>query len=258
MNNGYEYYYLFGLDIPLDKYGLGKIRQPRLIDFIEKDIDISSFYSYFVLNDFFIGQMKEENKEDVLKLKDALGSLGFLLNFACRDQKVKDKLIEALCLLYNTNNIHIHNDSVILVDNILITNDNFDSLCNVVLEMLKIDKSKLKFSSESYDDRVISDKMLAAKKRFMDMNKNKNKKDKSITMIDIANIIVHSCGIDYEKVLNMTIYQIQNSFDIVNAKESYDVNTLYRVSPKFDMSKEKFEHWTEKIKLSKSTLSQND
>ena len=32
MNNGYEYYYLFGLDIPLEKYGLGSIKQPKIID----------------------------------------------------------------------------------------------------------------------------------------------------------------------------------------------------------------------------------
>ena len=27
MNNGYEYYYLLGLDIPLEKYGLGKFKE---------------------------------------------------------------------------------------------------------------------------------------------------------------------------------------------------------------------------------------
>ena len=42
MNNGYEYYYLLGLDIPLEKYGLGNIKQPKIKDFcLMRDVTIS-------------------------------------------------------------------------------------------------------------------------------------------------------------------------------------------------------------------------
>ena len=44
----YEYYYLFGLNIPLNKYGLGSIKQPKLIDYISKEIDIEKVGQYIV------------------------------------------------------------------------------------------------------------------------------------------------------------------------------------------------------------------
>ena len=70
-------YYLFGLDIPLEKYGLGKIKQPKIKDFLSKDIGIDSFFYPFVMNDIVIGQTKE--KDSVLKLKESMGDLTFLL-----------------------------------------------------------------------------------------------------------------------------------------------------------------------------------
>ena len=77
MNNGYEYYYLFGLDIPLEKYGLGTIRQPKIIDFLSKDITMDNFYFPFMMNDIILAQSKDI--DSVIKIKESLGDLTFLL-----------------------------------------------------------------------------------------------------------------------------------------------------------------------------------
>ena len=44
----FEYYYLFGVDIPLDNYKLGTIHQPKLKDYIINNINIEMFYVPFL------------------------------------------------------------------------------------------------------------------------------------------------------------------------------------------------------------------
>lgn len=253
----YEYHYLFGLDIPLNDYGLGVIKQPKLIDYISKGIDIETFYLPFVMNEIILSQSELEQRDEINKLKDRIGSLDFMI-INCYQSKrfdVIDSLIQALKLLYNNDNIKITESLNLLVDNIEINNSNFDILVNVVLEMMKVDKSKLKFDKPKKKEMSELEKeMERRRQKYLEMTNNK-KKDEPLTLADLSNIVIHSGLFKYEDVLNMTVYQLKNSFDVLNKKEAFDINMLHRVSPKFDMSKEKYEHWTEKIKLDKSTLS---
>ena len=251
----YEYYYLFGLDIPLDKYRLGVIKQPKLIDYISKEIDIETFYLPFVMNDIIISQT--DDKESLMKIKKTIGSLSFILMNCYQSKRfdVINSLIESLKILYDNENVKIDESLNILIDDIEINNSNFDILVDVVLEMMKIDKSKLKFDKHKKKEMSDIEKEFERRRqKYLEMTNKKNK-DEPLTLIDIANIVSHSGLFKYDDVLNMTIYQLKNSFDIINKKEAFDINMLHRVSPKFDMSKEKYEHWTEKIKLDKSTLS---
>lgn len=251
----YEYYYLFGLDIPLDRYGLGVIKQPKLIDYISKEVDIETFYLPFIMSDILISQV--DDKESLIKIKDRVGSLGFILVNCYQTKRfdIINSLIESLKLLYNNENVVIGESLNILIDDVEINNHNFDILGNVVLEMMKIDKSKLKFDKPKKKEMSDIEKEFERRRqKYLEMT-NKKDKNEPLTLVDIANVVVHSGTFKYEDVLNMTIYQLKNSFDIINKKEAFDINTLCRVSPKFDMSKEKYEHWTEKIKLDKSTLS---
>ena len=124
--------------------------------------------------------------------------------------------------------------------------------------MLKIDKSKLKF------DKPIKKEMSALEKEFERRRKEHEKRlgkknsDKNLTILDMANISIHTSNFKYDDILNMTLYQLKNSFDVLTKKDAYDVNTMYMVSPKFEFKDNKHEHWIEKIKIDKSTLSQND
>ena len=116
MKNGYEYYYLFGLDIPLEKYGLGRIKQPKIIDFLSKDIEIEEFYYPFVAKDILLAQ--SSNKDDMLKLRNFLGDLTFLI-WVCRESGRTDIL--------NTIKEYlefIYNDEFYFTDNFIIKSRN--------------------------------------------------------------------------------------------------------------------------------------
>lgn len=252
----YEYYYLFGLDIPLDQYGLGTIKQPKLIDYISKEVDIEGFYLPFIFNDIVIGQ--SDNKEDFIKIKESLGSLTFMLMNCYQSKKfdVVNSLVKHLSILYDTDNVKIGDKFTILIDDIEIDNSNFDTLVDVILELSKIDRSKLKFDKVKKKEMTeLELEFERRRKQYLD-RVNKKDKEEGLKLLDICNIVCHNSKYGYEDVLNMTIYQLKNTFEIVNKKEIFDINMLHRISPKFDMSKDKYEHWTEKIKLDKSTLSQ--
>ena len=256
MKNGYEYYYLFGLDIPLEEYGLGKIKQPKVIDFLSKDIGIEDFFYPFVINDVLIGH--SEDKNAVLKLKESMGSLTFLMVNCMQSGRADmlESIKESLEFLYDSK-FDITDRLTIKVGDVEITNSNFPILCGVILEMLKIDKSKLKF------DKPIKKEMSAIEKEFERRRKEyeerlgKQKKEKDLTILDMANISIHTSNFKYEDILNMTLYQLKNSFDVLTKKDAYDTTVMYMVSPKFEI-KDKQEHWIEKIKINKSTLSLND
>lgn len=265
MKNGYEYYYLFGLDIPLEEFGLGTIKQPKIKDFLSKDIAIENFYDSFIVIDYVVGTSKDKS---LTTLKDKFGRFA-LFTYICEKtnkySNIQD-LINKINFLYGVDNATFDGTSIVIkgviedkenpgeFKDLVINNDNFDKLCDVVLEMNKINKSDIKFDNEEDLYKDLSSEMIEAKRKFLERNKKKKNKDDSLSMLDIANIVIHSKSIDYEIVENMTLYQLKNSFEVLNIKESFDVSTLYRISPKFDMSKEKYEHWTGKIKINKSRL----
>ena len=257
MNNGYEYYYLLGLDIPLEKYGLGNIKQPKIIDFLSKDIGIDSFYFPFMMNDIILAQSKDI--DSMKKIKESLGDLTFLLMNCIQSNRtdMMESLIKSLGFLYQTDEINITDKLTIKVEDYEIDNSNFNILCNVVLEMLKIDKSKMKLNQATKREMTEIEKEFERRRLEYEKRISKNKKEKDLTMLDIINIVVHTSSFKYEDVVNMTLYQLKNSFDVLTKKDAYDTTLMYMVSPKFEI-KEKQEHWIEKIKINKSTLNQND
>ena len=257
MKNGYEYYYLFGLDIPLEEYGLGRMKQPKIIDFLSKDIGIEDFFYPFVINDVLIGS--SEDKDAVLKLKESLGDLTFLMVNCMQSGRTDllESIKESLEFLYD-DKFDITDRLTIKVGDVEITNSNFSILCEVILEMLKIDKSKLKFDKPIKKEMSAIEKEFERRRREYEKRLGKKEKDKNLTILDMANISIHTSNFKYDDILNMTLYQLKNSFDVLTKKDAYDTNTMYLVSPKFEFKdSNKHEHWIEKIKIDKSTLSLN-
>ena len=250
MKNGYEYYYLFGLDIPLEKYGLGSIKQPKIIDFLSKDIGIDSFYYPFMINDVIVGQSKD--KDLVIKLKDSIGDFTFLL-MNCIQNNREDiiySLKQSLMLLYDTENIKITEEFTMKIDDIEINNSNFNILCDTVFEMFKVDKSKFKFDipkQEELDPITARFEMLRKKHREKVGNKNE------VSLIDIINIIIHSSSLKYDDLLNFTVYQIKNTFETISSKDSYETMMQYKLSQKFDI-KEDVKNWYFKKIVKSSNL----
>lgn len=250
MKNGYEYYYLFGLDIPLYQYGLGSIKQPRIIDLINEDLSMGEIYYPFIINDILIGQSK--NKEFSIKMKEQLGDLTFFLSSISQSQKyeVVQLMISVLSLLYQTDKIEVTNDFKIIIDkDIIIDNSNFQVLQDVILESQRIDKSEFKFDKK---DKKELDPIEARFEYFR--NKSKKKKVKP-EIIDMLNFIIHSneCGLDYNKVLNMTVYQVRNTLSTLSCKYNYESMFQYKLSQKFDI-KEDVKYWNDKKIVKNSVI----
>lgn len=251
--NKYEYYYLFGLDIPLQKHGLGIIKQPKLIDLINNGILIEEIYFPFILNDMLIA--KSENKENSIKLRDTVGELTFLLITISQDKS--SGLIElfenVLSVLYGTKNIKTTKSFEIIVDdNIIINNSNFNDLREVVFESQGIDKSKLKFEDKTKKELD----PIEAKFEFFRSKSKKKKREPE--MIDMLNFIIHTteCGLDYNKVLNMTVYQMRNTLETLGYKHNYETMLQYKLSQKFDV-KEDIKSWSSKKIVKNSAMNKD-
>ena len=169
---------------------------------------------------------------------------------------ILDSIKEHLEFLYDTD-VEIKEDFTIRVGDFEINNSNFNVLCDVILEMLKIDKSKIKFDKPIKKEISAIEKEFERRRKEYEKRVGKKKNEKDLTILDMVNVLVHTSNFKYEDVLNLTLYQLKNSFDVITKKDAYDTTVMYMVSPKFEI-KDKQEHWIEKIKIDKSTLSQND
>lgn len=248
MSIKYEYCYLFGLDISLESYKLGTIKQPKIIDFIKNNIDIENFYFPFIMPDILLNNLN--NKEDIIKIKSEIGSLNFLI-FSCNESKrfdVLDSLKESVSLLYGCR-VDIVNGSICLDNGIIIDNSNFDVLCNIILEMMMVERPKPE-KAKTYKNKHLQatwDKLQKYRKKEAQKNETK--------ILDIMNLLIHMNGnYDYERVLNMTLYQILNSYIALLKKDNYSEFLSYKTSGQFKLEKEQ-KHWITDIKVKKSTYS---
>ena len=256
MNNGYEYYYLFGLDIPLDKYGLGKIKQPKIIDYLNYDIDIENFYLPFIMNDVLLGRSK--NKESVKKAIAQLGSLTFLL-VSCFQERGHDLislLLNTIKFLYRAEKVEIIEGLKISIDDeIFIDNDNFDILSNVILEMIRIDKKDFQFEKTEDELDPITQRFEMLRREHQKRTKGKTSK---LKIVDSLNILVHFNGIngDYNKVLNMTLYQVRNSLETLGSKNNYETFMKYKLSSNYDV-KEEVKIWSSQKIIKNSSINKD-
>ena len=187
-----------------------------------------------------------------------MGDLTFLL-INCLQSNRDDMLFaikKSLEFLYDKE-VKITDNLTIQIGEIEINNFNFKILCDAVLEMLRIDKSKLKFDKPIKKEMSEIEREFERRRREYEKRVGKKKNEKDLTILDMVNVLVHTSNFKYEDVLNLTLYQLKNSFDVITKKDAYDTTVMYMVSPKFEI-KDKQEHWIEKIKIDKSTLSQND
>ena len=191
-----EYYYLTGQPIKLNN-GLGKILQPKIIDFINNDITIEEFAHPFTAR---LESMTFETKVDE-KILSALKDFDL---FFIGENSMIDKLINSLKLLYNTNKVEVNKKlQLIIINNkITINRDNFTYLADIVLDMLFMEKPKKKEKEAKKFKDSYKQKLWEKLQMYRAKEEKKNEK----TMADIVNIVVHLCNADYEKVCNIYGY----------------------------------------------------
>ena len=79
-------------------------------------------------------------------------------------------------------------------------------------------------------------------------------KKKALTLADIINIVVHIRDTyKYEDILNMTYYQLLNTYQVMMGKISYDEFLMFKSSGQFEI-KQDVKHWTTTTRIAKSTL----
>ena len=258
-NISFEYYYLSGKNIPLKRYNLGVIKQLTLNDFIDYEMDTNEFVQPFILNKSIM-----LNKSDSIdKVLENIKDLSFLFLYEqLTEYSIVSNLLKSLSMLYQTENVYVDNKNIaiIIIDEAnsskyIINDDNFSILSTIVCEMMDIDKSKV---TKVEPKKEMSDIEKEFERRRKEYEERVGKKsDKSLTILDMINISIHSSNFTYNDMLDMTLYQVKNSFDVLTKKDTYETTVMYMVSPKFEF-KDKQEHWIEKIKINKSTLSRND
>ena len=246
---GLEYYYLSGKNIPLNNHKLGVIKQLTLNDFIDLDIEMNDFIQPFILNK----KIMLNRSSDIDKLLEDIGDLSFLFLYEqLSKQPIVSMLLKSLSVIYNSN-VYVDKKTIAIIvedNNTTITDDNFNILSNVVCEMMGIDRNDIEVPEIKEEMSDIEKEFERRRQKYLEMQKgNKPKKNEGYTILDIANIIIHSSDFSYDEVFNLTIYQLKNSFRVLMKKDNYTVNLLHRISQKFDTSKEKFVHWMDEVKL---------
>lgn len=227
---------MFGLSIKLDHY-LGTIHQPTLKDIIEYDIKEEDIWFPFAID------------KNLCLDKCSIFETLLILHISKQDKQIMDSLKKSLMILYKTEDVELNiNTQTIVIDKKYTLNaDNFDYLCKNVadifmLNLFQIQKKYDEVRAENSRPKTEAEKQLEILRR-RSMQRRKNKQSE-FDLIDMSNYLIHSSGkYTYENVLNMTVWQIKNSFNLYNKKENFDMEKRYRTSGNFDMGKEKMKHW---------------
>lgn len=260
-----EYFYMLGVPINLEDRNLGIIYQPTLRDFINNGVDITSFSHPFLLDK----EMVLNREQGVDKHLNNLGRLQFLIVYdECTKESRKktgekgilEYLIDSLKLIYKTNDIQIIPtiSSIVVDKKFVITDENFDYLSKLIIEMTRINVNEMKKRIEEERKSKLEDKEEDPYlKRFRELERQYKKgkeEKKDFSLLDMINIVIHSQSvIDYDKIFNLTVYQLKNSYDVLINKEIFNINLLHRISPNFQPS-EDLKLWEEKTNVIKSEL----
>lgn len=233
---------LFGLPIEIE--GLGKIYQPSLRDFIDKKLDIQRFIRAFNIKaelifdevpddiknfDIFLFQSTSNMPKEDLLINDLIESLKLLYKTDKVDLiMLNAKNLDDICI-----SIKISNDEIYYINR-----NNYDDFCNVINIMLKISEN-IKNEEVRKELSEIELKMEKRRKEFEKKKALKNKENKkdeeTITMFDLANYIIHvdNTQFNYQNVLDLTIYQLKNTFTLYRQKENYKIFMDYKTSGNF-------------------------
>ena len=239
---------LFGGNIKLNGL-LGEIVQPKLKDFIEHDIAINDFISPFYL---IVSAYVENGGIDKPLL--SLIAINIQLSRDGRDT-ILDNFLVSLSMLYKGFKLEMleFEDSIVIAikesDEIkyLIDDDNFIDLSEAVMDMFKNKKKKEDADLDLLDaPPEIIEKIKKGRKEFR--AKQREKKN-NLEFFDMCNELIHiNNEYNYDKVLNMTIWQIKNSYSILTVKNAQD---NYVNSGSVQWKAEDFPDWRKETKIKK-------
>lgn len=249
---------LFGL--PIEIPNMGTIYQPTMRTFFDKNFDIQKFIRAFSIK-------VELVFEDATDLKNFDVFLYQLLKKVPEEELLITDLIESLKILYKTDEVKLimlkPNDinaicvSIDVMENnekktYYINRDNYDDFANIILITLDMSENivdeKIRKELSEIEIKIEKKKREFEKKkakREAELRKqNKDKEEESITLYGLANYIIHADNsqFNYQSVLDLTIYQLKNTFNLYRQKENYKIFMDYKTSGQFKID-DNISHW---------------
>lgn len=237
-----ETYYLTGMPILL-KDGLGTIHPFTIRYMIENNLDYGEFMRPFLIRK----DLLEDMPDDIYDFD--------LFFITSNSEEMMENLVNSLKILYKTEDVKVMNTiKIILINNeIIIKKENFTYLADVILEMMYATRVKPKKRIQKYKNP-----QLQATWEKLQRYREKEEKKKELNMADIMNMLIHiNSTFDYDKVLNLTYYQMMNSYLTLMRKDSYDEFVMYKTSGQFKIEKD-VKHWTVESKIKKSAYSDEE
>lgn len=252
--------YITGSDIDLTPKMLGILHQPKLIDLINNNIDISSLTNFFAIVEHTHWKLKKESFgfDNTTKFQVAL----FLEKEFLEQKKFFSGLTYALSILYDVeiNNILIEkiDEEIVLFipeKNVIIKEDNFELLLDTVLGMFYItDKDTHKsFDGRNWIKNTGSEREEELIAKFEKRLKKKDE-EKRLHLSDYINVVVHLGKYTYDYVLSLTYWQLMNSYNTLVSLDGYKDMLGYTWSYKFNINKDDNPHWSEKAKIKQKTI----
>lgn len=246
---------LFGL--PIEVENMGTIYQPKIKDFLDRDFNVQKFIRAFNIK----ANLFLENTENIKNFDIFLFQLSLDIP---NEELLVMELIDSLKLLYRTDKVDLtmldEKDmnsiciSIKVMENneekvYYINRDNYDSFANVILILLDLGNNTVDIELNKELNEI--DLKIAQRKAEFEKRKaereakaNKDKEKEDVTIYDLMNYIIHADNsqFNYQNVLDLTIYQIKNTFNLYRQKESYDLYMKYKTSGQFKME-DNITHW---------------
>lgn len=235
--------YIFtGLDIPYQ--GL-TIKQPSIREIIRLGWNnFDNICLPFYVNFEYLEVAEEYVEENNLKIFDVF----WLADFKLKEMSALDMLVNSLKFAFDREDVTKVKVSeveyYISVGGLKIDRYNFDELSTIIKSIYritpykKVEKEEKVFKSER--DRA---RYEAYKKRQKE--KSQNDGNGILEVLRVINYVIHSQSkIDYNSVLDLTLFQLFNSQNTLVNIENYDIN--WKVSLAGGEGKE-MSHWREKF-----------
>lgn len=232
-------------DLPFKTDTFGTIYQPKIKDFL--DFDYARFKAVFsIRKDLYIDDKHEDY--DNIKDFDMIIVLGLLEDF----KKSLQILYKTDCVKIDIKQKTIQSTRVIVKANeeiYVFDRNNYNKFADIILILLH-DGNNI---ADEKEKEELSEIELMMKKRRQEFERKKAKREAEIrknneeknimTIFDIANYIIHNDNkYNYESVLNLTIYQLINSYTLYMQKENYGYFMDYKTSGNFNIE-QNISHW---------------
>lgn len=245
-------------EIDLTEYKLGKIKFLTVKEIIKYGEDKIKE----LLLPFLYKLLDETNEpllfEMLLLDSEMYGKMIKFLKIFYKTEHVEmicdeNKNLKLMVISNEINNLILENPNKIeniQKDIVIIDKNNFQKISEVICTSFFLFKPKSKNKEKNVfqvreENKSVLEEYLELEKQHEKEEQERIKKNEK-NLHQIITIIASQCLWDYEKVLNMTYYQLWNSYISGFQKEQYKEYLQYKTSPKFEI-KDNQKHWTEVI-----------